>query len=106
MQTKFCNKTLKTGKNIMNNPFRRPKMTGEHHTSPIVHRYPGNPLLTAADVPYNADLVYNAGVTFYKGKYCIAPRVDCADKSPDPDKESNFESIHTVGKTSVTSKLS
>ncbi len=79
----------------MNNPFRRERMTGEHHTASFVHRYEGNPILTAKDVPYNADLVYNAGVTYFNGKYCIAPRVDCADKSDEPNKESNFESIHT-----------
>lgn len=77
------------------NPFRRDKMTGEHHTAEIVHRYKGNPLLTAKDVPYYADLVYNAGVTFFNGRYCIAPRVDCADKSDEVEKESNFESINT-----------
>ena len=77
------------------NPFRRDKMTGEHHTAEIVHRYKGNPLLTAEDVPYYADLVYNAGVTFFNGRYCIAPRVDCADKSDEVEKESNFESINT-----------
>ncbi|MBE6378307.1 MAG: glycosidase [Lentisphaerae bacterium] len=78
----------------MTNPFRRAKYTGPHTTSPIIRRYEGNPLFTAKDVPYDVDLVYNAGVTFFNGRYCIAPRVDCADPDPAPG-ESNFASIHT-----------
>ncbi|MBE6379635.1 MAG: glycosidase [Lentisphaerae bacterium] len=78
----------------MKNPFRRDKMTGVHHTSKILHRYSGNPILTAGNVPYQADLVYNAGVTRFNGKYCIAPRVDSADPHPEPG-ETNFASINT-----------
>jgi len=61
----------------MHNPFKDlPKVVGKLHSSPIMHRYEGNPLLTAADMPYKADLVFNAGVALYKDKYYIAPRVD------------------------------
>lgn len=49
------------------------------HTAPIVHRYEKNPLVTKADVPYAATLVFNAGVAIYHGKYYIAPRVDLFD---------------------------
>ena len=64
----------------MKNPFKDKANPGELHTSPIVRRYENNPLLTAADVPYPATLVFNAGVAFYKGLYYIAPRVDLFDE--------------------------
>ncbi|MBP5640100.1 MAG: hypothetical protein J6X55_11515 [Victivallales bacterium] len=61
----------------MHNPFKElPKHVGELHTSPIIRRYEGNPILTAEDMPYKASLVFNAGVAKYRGKYYIAPRVD------------------------------
>lgn len=65
---------------VMSNPFKDlPKHVGELHSSPILHRYEHNPLLTAKDVPYPASYVFNAGVTRYKNKYFIAPRVDLFD---------------------------
>ncbi len=61
----------------MHNPFKDlPQHVGELHSSPIFHRYAGNPLLTKNDVPYPASFAFNAGVARYHGKYIIAPRID------------------------------
>ncbi len=38
---------------------------------PLVKRYDGNPILTAADVPYPVQTVHNAGVTKCDGKYVM-----------------------------------
>jgi len=37
----------------------------------IVRRYEGNPILTAADIPYPAETVHNAGICKYQGKYVM-----------------------------------
>ena len=50
--------------------------TGPLTSSPIIHRHPANPILTPADVPYEARLVFNAGVTRYQGKYVMVFRND------------------------------
>ncbi len=44
----------------------------------MVHRYPGNPVLSAEDVPYTATLTFNAGITVYKGRYVMVFRNDYA----------------------------
>jgi beta-1,4-mannooligosaccharide/beta-1,4-mannosyl-N-acetylglucosamine phosphorylase len=54
-------------------PFQR---IGELHTTPVIQRYPSNPLLTSQDVPYAPALVFNAGVTKYEGKYVMVFRND------------------------------
>ena len=65
----------------MRNPFKDlPKQSGDFRSSPIIRRYAGNPVLTRDDVPYPASLVFNAGVTRYRGEYFIAPRVDLFDE--------------------------
>ena len=38
---------------------------------PIVRRYEGNPILTAADIPYPVQTVHNAGVTKHNGRYIM-----------------------------------
>jgi len=43
---------------------------------PCVTRHPANPILSAKDVPYEATLVYNAGVAKYQGRYVMAFRND------------------------------
>ncbi|MBO9605795.1 MAG: glycoside hydrolase family 130 protein [Paenibacillaceae bacterium] len=48
-------------------------------SNPIVTRYAGNPVLTAADVPYKPALVFNAGVTKYEGRYVMMFRNDYGD---------------------------
>ena len=78
----------------MFNPFKNREMPGELHTSHIIRRYEKNPLLTAADVPYPAHYVYNAGVIRYHGKYIIAPRVDLRNMDKKPG-EPNMRSINT-----------
>ncbi|MCD4823916.1 MAG: glycoside hydrolase family 130 protein [Phycisphaerae bacterium] len=49
---------------------------GKLKTSPIVTRYPGNPILSHKDVPYPATLVFNAGVTKFQGRYVMVFRND------------------------------
>ena len=44
-----------------------------------VRRYPGNPVLTKESVPYPAELVFNAGVTKYQGRYIMVFRNDYGD---------------------------
>jgi beta-1,4-mannooligosaccharide/beta-1,4-mannosyl-N-acetylglucosamine phosphorylase len=43
---------------------------------PTITRYSGNPILSAADLSYSADLVFNAGVVKFKGQYVMAFRND------------------------------
>lgn len=45
-------------------------------TSPCIHRFLQNPILTAEDVSYPATLIFNAGVTKYQGKYVMMFRND------------------------------
>ena len=50
-------------------------------SSPFVKRCPENPILSAKDVPYQATLVFNAGVTKFEGKYVMVFRNDYGDES-------------------------
>ena len=43
---------------------------------PCISRYPGNPVLTSADVPFPSDLVFNAGVIPWQGGYAMVFRND------------------------------
>lgn len=53
------------------------KMFPELHSSPIVKRYQGGvPILSKSNIPYEADCIFNAGVTKYKGRYVCAFRND------------------------------
>ncbi len=49
---------------------------GELKSAPCIVRYPGNPVLAAKDIPYQASLVFNAGVTKYQGRYVMVFRND------------------------------
>jgi len=51
----------------------------ELSSSPVITRHPENPVLTAADVPYPATLVFNAGVTKFQGRYVMVFRNDYGD---------------------------
>jgi beta-1,4-mannooligosaccharide/beta-1,4-mannosyl-N-acetylglucosamine phosphorylase len=51
-------------------------------SSPIVKRHPANPVLSAKDVPYRADLVFNAGVVKYQGRYAMVFRNDYCGSDP------------------------
>jgi len=44
--------------------------------SGIIKRYPGNPVLSKKDIPYSAELVFNAGITKFNGKYVMCFRND------------------------------
>jgi beta-1,4-mannooligosaccharide/beta-1,4-mannosyl-N-acetylglucosamine phosphorylase len=58
------------------------------HSSSLIVRYPANPILSAADVPYEAALIFNAGVTKYQGRYVMVFRNDyrMAADSPSPQQ--------------------
>jgi len=61
----------------LNRRFWEDGPVGDHwQTSPIITRHPKNPVLTAADVPYESDLVMNAGVIKYHGRYAMVFRND------------------------------
>jgi len=45
-------------------------------SSPIITRHASNPILTHKDVPYQATLIFNAGVCKYQGKYVMVFRND------------------------------
>lgn len=50
-------------------------------SSPLITRYPGNPILTPADVPYGPAMVFNAGVAKFQGKYVMVFRNDYGDEA-------------------------
>jgi beta-1,4-mannooligosaccharide/beta-1,4-mannosyl-N-acetylglucosamine phosphorylase len=45
-------------------------------TAPALYRHSGNPVLTADEVPYPSVLVFNAGVTKWRGRYVMVFRND------------------------------
>ena len=47
----------------------------------LIHRHPGNPVLAAADVPYDSTLVFNAGVAKFRGQYVMVVRNDYGPKN-------------------------
>lgn len=49
---------------------------GPLSSSPVMQRHPANPILSARDVPYPAELIFNAGVTRYQGRYVMIFRND------------------------------
>jgi beta-1,4-mannooligosaccharide/beta-1,4-mannosyl-N-acetylglucosamine phosphorylase len=49
---------------------------GALKSSPVMKRFPGNPILSAKDIPYRAALIFNAGVTKYQGRYVMVFRND------------------------------
>ena len=51
-------------------------MSEELKSLSCVKRYPGNPVLTAADVPYRSDLVFNAGIIPWQDGYAMIFRND------------------------------
>ena len=55
---------------------------GTLKSSNFVMRHPANPVLSAKDIPYPAALVFNAGVTKYRGRYVMVFRNDyCSGKA-------------------------
>ncbi len=45
-------------------------------SSPVIKRHNENPVLSAKDIPYKAELIFNAGVTKFHGKYVMVFRND------------------------------
>ena len=46
-------------------------------SSDVIYRYNGGePVLSKKDIPYEADCIFNAGVTKYRGQYVMAFRND------------------------------
>jgi len=68
-----------------------PVSIGALHSSPVIHRLPANPILTASQVPYGPALVFNAGVCKFNGKYVMVFRNDYGD----PNAET-LEPHHTT----------
>jgi len=60
--------------------------TIEFKTHPAIRRYEHNPILKAGDVPYNAVLTFNAGITKFHGRYVMVFRCDQGDP---PSKKLN-----------------
>ena len=52
------------------------KLFPELKSCPLVKRYENNPVLSAKDIPYEATLIFNAGVAKYQGKYVMIFRDD------------------------------
>jgi len=50
--------------------------TGPLTSHPCITRHPANPVLAADDVPYDATLIFNAGVTKWRGRYAMVFRND------------------------------
>jgi beta-1,4-mannooligosaccharide/beta-1,4-mannosyl-N-acetylglucosamine phosphorylase len=45
-------------------------------TNPAIRRYAGNPVLSSKDIPYEADLIFNAGAIKRDGRYVMMFRND------------------------------
>lgn len=58
----------------------------------MLTRHPANPVLAAGDVPYPATLIFNAGVTKYRGRYVMVFRNDYGDfrGGPQPGHGTNL----------------
>ena len=51
-------------------------MTPILKSSPVIKRYENNPVLSKEHIPYDATLIFNAGVAKYNGKYVMIFRDD------------------------------
>ncbi|NMA41814.1 MAG: glycosidase [Oligosphaeraceae bacterium] len=60
----------------------------QYQSSHIIRRHHGNPILTYKNIPYEAELVFNAGVIKYQGKYIMAFRNDVGDLQAPGNKSS------------------
>lgn len=49
----------------------------------MIHRHTVNPILQASDIPYEASLIFNAGVTRYNGRYVMVFRNDYGSSEED-----------------------
>ena len=60
-------------------------------TNSVVTRYPGNPVLKASDIQYDASLTFNAGVAKYQGRYVMMFRNDYGVTREDYDDFNNSD---------------
>lgn len=51
-------------------------------SSPVITRYEGNPVLDSSDVPFEATLVFNAGVAKLDDRYYMVFRNDICERDP------------------------
>lgn len=51
-------------------------LIGELKSASVIRRHRANPVLKASDLPYESNLVFNAGVTKYQGRYVMVFRND------------------------------
>lgn len=67
--------------------------------SPLL-RHPGNPILAARDIPYDASLIFNAGVCKFAGEYVMLFRDDYGPSKQDFDDfkagRKPFKNFHTT----------
>lgn len=60
-----------------------PKMQPDVFSSPVIKRYNGGkPVLLKEDIPYPADLVFNAGVAKIGGKYVMDKMLSRGHNAP------------------------
>ncbi len=52
------------------------ELIGQLKSNKCIKRHPENPILTAKAIPYESDLIFNAGVAKYQGKYIMVFRND------------------------------
>lgn len=69
-----------------------PKVFPELHSSPVIHKLP-KPILTKDDIPYDAALVFNAGVIKHEGKYLMVFRDDYGTDEQSFSPEHRFKGI-------------
>ncbi|MCF6177560.1 MAG: glycoside hydrolase family 130 protein [Victivallaceae bacterium] len=63
----------------------------------VIIRYPGNPVMSAEKVPYDATLIFNAGVTKFNGKYVMVFRNDYNFEQSDYAKGKNVKIKTNIG---------
>ncbi len=66
-----------------------PEVTPKLHSAPILHKL-SKPILTKNDMPYEASLIFNAGVIRYEGKYLMVFRNDYGTDEEQYGKGRNF----------------
>lgn len=59
-------------------------------SSPVLTRHPANPVLSPRDLPYPSDLVFNAGVAKWEGRYVMVFRNDYGYNEADPRFQTNL----------------
>jgi beta-1,4-mannooligosaccharide/beta-1,4-mannosyl-N-acetylglucosamine phosphorylase len=71
-----------------------PATIGPLKSVPVIQRHPNNPILSAKDIPYDATLIFNAGVVKFQGRYVMAFRNDFF---PTPSKPYSDKSRVSIG---------